>query len=230
MFTQEKSEKKPRKKRIVKQALKSCYNNDEMFEVGIDEAGRGPMFGRVYAAAAVLPKDDSFDHTLMKDSKRFTSSKKIFQAYEYIKQNAISYCVAYSDEETIDRLNIRQATLLTMHNAVKGLEINPDLLLVDGNDFKPMMKMKGESLQQIPHICIEGGDNKYTPIAAASILAKVERDLYIEKLCRQHPELDEFYGILSNKGYGTKKHIDGIKERGISPFHRKTYGICKDYC
>ena len=223
---------KPKRKKVVKTALKSCFTEGDTIEVGIDEAGRGPMFGRVYAAAAILPKDDSFNHTLMKDSKRFHSKKRIMEAYEYIKENAIAYCVQYSDEDTIDRINIRQATLQTMHNAVKGLGVRPDMLLVDGNDFKPMMRMNasGDSLEQISHVCIEGGDNKYTPIAAASILAKVERDLYIEKLCEENPELEEHYGILSNKGYGTKKHLDGIRERGITPFHRKTYGICKDYC
>jgi ribonuclease HII len=82
---------------------------------------------------------------------------------------------------------------------------------------------------QIEHKCIEGGDNKYCAIAAASILAKTERDKYIEALCEENPELDEKYGLVKNKGYGTKKHIDGIKEHGITEYHRKTYGLCKNY-
>lgn len=221
--------KAPRKKRVLTQPLQHYFNNDQSIEVGIDEAGRGPMFGRVYAAAVVLPKDDTFHHEMMKDSKRFHSEKKIMEAYEYIKKNAISYSVEYSDETVIDKINIRQATLLTMHNAIKKLNVQPDLILVDGNDFKPYVRIRDEGFHQTQHICIEGGDNKYTCIAAASILAKVERDNYIKELCKKNPLLDEYYGISGNKGYGTKKHLDGIKQYGISEFHRKTYGICRDY-
>ena len=116
-----------------------------------------------------------------------------------------------------------------MHNAIKDLSVKPELILVDGNDFKPFIRMRDNSLTQTQHICIEGGDNKYTCIAAASILAKVERDIYIKQLCEKNPQLDEYYGISGNKGYGTKKHLDGIREHGISEFHRKTYGICREY-
>ena len=124
-----------------------------------------------------------------------------------------------------------------MHNAVNNIisskNLDPDQvrLLVDGNDFKPMMRLNTKKvLSQINHVCIEGGDNKYTAIAAASILAKVERDKYIEELCTAHPYLDEKYEIRKNKGYGTKNHLNGIKLNGISPWHRRTYGICRDYC
>ncbi len=89
--------------------------------------------------------------------------------------------------------------------------------------------MWGGEIEECPHITIEGGDNKYTPIAAASILAKVARDQYIEELVKKHPELEERYGIAGNKGYGAKKHMDGIKEYGITKWHRKTYGICRNY-
>ena len=222
--------KAPRKKRVLTAPLQHYFSEDSTIEVGIDEAGRGPMFGRVYAAAVILPKDDSFNHHLMKDSKRFHSEKKIMEAYEYIKKNALAYSVQYSDEKEIDRINIRQATLQTMHNAIKTLSIAPEMILVDGNDFKPYIRIRDEGFHQTQHICIEGGDNKYTCIAAASILAKVERDLYIKDLCEKNPQLDEYYGISGNKGYGTKKHLDGIREHGISEFHRKTYGICREYC
>ena len=102
-------------------------------------------------------------------------------------------------------------------------------LLIDGNNFKPLLMVKNDELQSVPHVCIKGGDNKYTAIAAASILAKVERDLYIESLCKENPTLSEYYGLDKNKGYGTRQHLDGIRKYGISQWHRKTYGICKDY-
>ncbi len=204
------------------------YRVEGVLEAGIDEAGRGPLFGRVYVAAVILPQSaDEFDHSLMKDSKRFSSKKKIEQAYEHIIQRAIGYKVAYADEKEIDRINIRQATLSCMHECVQGLPVDPEHLLVDGCDFKPFMTVTDDGFKSIPHTCIEGGDNKYTAIAAASILAKVERDRYVIKMCDEHPWLYEFYGLRSNKGYGTKKHIDGIRKDGITEWHRRSFGICK---
>ena len=101
---------------------------------------------------------------------------------------------------------------------------------MDGNDFTQFISVSKEhGFIQVPSTCIEGGDNKYSAIAAASILAKVSRDTYIEELCKENPILDERYGLLKNKGYGTKKHMDGIKEHGITEFHRKTFGICKQF-
>jgi ribonuclease HII len=108
-------------------------------------------------------------------------------------------------------------------------------LLIDGNDFIPMMKLcggcggGGESYIQIPHICVESGDNTYASIAAASILAKVSRDEYIGEMCKENPELIEKYDLEKNKGYGTKKHMDGIREHGISKWHRRSFGLCKDF-
>jgi ribonuclease HII len=104
-------------------------------------------------------------------------------------------------------------------------------LLIDGNYFNPytMYNKKRKILEPLSHICIEGGDNKYSAIAAASILAKVERDRYIDELCEQNPTLSQYYGIDSNKGYGAKRHLDGIKQYGITQWHRKTFGICKSF-
>jgi ribonuclease HII len=210
---------------------------DTSLEIGVDEAGRGPMLGRVYTAAVILPKDESFNHSLMKDSKKFHSVKKIREAAAYIKSKALYWHVAYADERTIEDINIRNATHRAMHEAIKEVMERSKYnnipqayhLLVDGNDFRPLMVVNADlELFQIPHTCIEGGDNLYSAIAAASILAKVERDLYIEDLCKQEPLLDERYGLLSNKGYGTKIHMEGIQKYGISPYHRKTFGICKD--
>jgi ribonuclease HII len=227
------------KKKKVQEPL-SCYFNKDIniFELGIDEVGRGPMFGRVYAAAVVLPKDDIFDHSQMKDSKRFHSKNKIKQVSEYIKENAIAWSIDYEDENTIDSINILQATQSAMHKAIKNVlkQINNNnndniLLLVDGNYFKPytILNKDKTKIETLNYELIEKGDNKYTSIAAASILAKVERDKYIEDLCVLNPELIENYGIDSNKGYGSKKHMDGIKKYGITKWHRKTFGICKEF-
>ena len=215
--------------------LKTMFDSDTtIIEIGIDEAGRGPMFGRVYAGIVVLPKDNSFNHSQMKDSKKFHSKKKIEQVADYIKQNAIAWAVEYEDEQTIDNINILQATQSAMHKGITNVLsqlsklsiINYDniLILVDGNYFKPFTEIK-----TIKYKMIEQGDNKYTSIAAASILAKTERDKYINELCEENPELVENYDINSNKGYGSKKHMDGIKKYGITKWHRKTFGICKEY-
>jgi len=206
--------------------------DDDIFEIGVDEVGRGPLFGRVYTGAVILPKDTDFDFTLLKDSKKFTNVKKIKEVAEYIKEHAVAWNVTYKDETVVDKINIRQSVLTSMHDSIKGImtENKNYFLLVDGNDFKPYMKFENDTFNQVEHKCIEGGDNKYCAIAAASILAKTERDKYIEDLCEEHPELKERYNLDKNKGYGTKLHIEGIKKYGISKWHRKSYGICKDYC
>ncbi len=224
-------------KKKIPTLLNSRFDADTtIIEIGIDEAGRGPMFGRVYAGIVVLPKDNSFNHSQMKDSKKFHSKKKIEQVADYIKKNAIAWAVEYEDEQTIDNINILQATQSAMHKGItnilsqlsKLVDINYDkiLILVDGNYFNPFTILNGMTIK---YKMIEGGDNKYTSIAAASILAKTERDKYIDELCKENPELVENYDINSNKGYGSKKHMDGIKQYGITKWHRKTFGICKEY-
>ena len=213
--------------------LDKFYKADNsIIEIGVDEVGRGPMFGRVYTAAVILPKTDDFKHDLMKDSKKFTSVRKLKETAQYIKENCIAYSITYEDEESIDKNNILNATHISMHKALKNVLDNNknNLILVDGNSFKPLTYFDNESetIKEYENICITGGDNKYTAIAAASILAKVERDQYIEDLCEKYPKLDEYYDLLKNKGYGTKKHLDGIKEYGISEWHRKTFGLCRN--
>jgi ribonuclease HII len=223
--------------------LQKKYNtsNSNIMEIGIDEAGRGPMFGRVYSAAVILPNNEDFKYELLKDSKRFTSEKKINEVADYIKTNALYWSVSYEDEKTIDSINIRQATLCAMHKAINELikqnnSINNSninecyYLLVDGNDFKAYTYYCEAThiIKQINHILIEGGDNKFCSIAAASILAKVERDKYIREMCINFPKLNIYYGLLKNKGYGTSKHMEGIKKYGISKWHRTTYGCCKE--
>ncbi len=219
-----------------KKLLEPFYNTSkEIIEIGIDEAGRGPMFGRVYAACVVFSKDLDLNYSNIKDSKKFTSKKKLNEAYEWVKKNALYYSVNYEDEKTIDKINIRQATLKAMHKCIDDVVNYNNLvkdncsILVDGNDFKPYLYWDDNMLIQIPHTCIKGGDNLYVSIAAASILAKVERDKYISELCEENNYLIDNYDILNNKGYGTKKHMEGINKHGITQWHRTSYGICKNY-
>ena len=205
-----------------REILKSFYKKD-CLEVGLDEAGRGPLFGRVYVGAAILPPED-FDHSLMRDSKKLSERKRLV-AYDYIKENAIDWGVFYYDEKYIDDMNIHKATYNAMHKVLDTLQVRPTMILVDGNYFNPYSFEE----EQVDHVCIEQGDNTYSAIAAASILAKVSRDEYIQKLCDDNPTLDEYYNLRSNKGYGAAKHIDGIKQHGITEWHRKSFGICRRY-
>lgn len=228
--------------------LEHFYLDDlDTIEIGADEAGRGPLFGRVYSAAVILPKDNSFDHFKMKDSKKFHSKKHIDEVADYIKKNALAWYVSFEDEKTIDQINILQATQKAMHTAIletrnqykelmkkQEKKENNDYkfyLLIDGNYFNPISYYNKNinKIESLPYTCIEGGDNKYTAIAAASILAKVERDKYIEELCKENPGLIEKYGIDQNKGYGARRHLDGIKEHGITVWHRRSFGICKTF-
>ena len=226
-------------KRVRNNVLRPFFREDGCIEIGVDEAGRGPLFGRLYVAATILPKT-GFRHDLMKDSKRFSSQKKIQEVAEYIKTNAIAWTVKYAEPEVIDEINIRQAVLRTMRECCRELvekmttqhtddTVSPICLLIDGNDFPPFTVFNPitETLEEIESHTIEGGDNLYTCIAAASILAKVTRDEYIANLCNEHPTLIEHYGIDKNKGYGTATHMRGIREFGTTQWHRKSYGPCK---
>jgi ribonuclease HII len=200
--------------------LKTFYNEDTL-EVGIDEAGRGPMFGRVYSAATIIPQDDTFKQPFIKDSKKL-SEKKRNDAYDYIINNAIDWSVTWKDEKYVDSKNIYNATYDSMHQTLRELNVKPEYILVDGSDFQIYV----EDCEIIPHRCVVKGDNAYASIAAASILAKVSRDRYINDMCDKFPLLDTYYDLRNNKGYGTKKHMEGIRHYGISPWHRKTFGIC----
>jgi ribonuclease HII len=186
---------------------------------GIDEAGRGPLFGRVYAAAVIL--NEGFDVSRVKDSKKFTSEKKRKEAAEYIQANSL-WKIAWMDEGVIDQINILQATMRAMREASLG--VPADRLLVDGNSFKPIFRTVGEDIVLIPYECIVKGDVTHPCISAASILAKVARDEYVREMCDTYPELNR-YGLQKNKGYGTREHIDAIREHGLSRWHRKSFHL-----
>ena len=220
------------------------YDSGNHYEIGIDEAGRGPLFGRLYVAACVLPKerDSEFHFEWMCDSKKIHSRKKMQELAEYIKTHALAWHIHFIEANVIDTINIRQAVLMAMHECAKQVILKLSsrsdptthylreyMLFVDGNDFTPHMTFNPatQTLEEIPFETIEGGDNKYAFIAAASILAKNERDTYVEELCEKYPLLNERYGLAKNMGYGTQIHRDGIKTWGITQWHRKSYGICK---
>lgn len=200
--------------------LKTYYNENTL-EVGIDEAGRGPMFGRVYSAAVIIPQDDTFKQSFIKDSKKL-SEKKRNEAYDFIINNSIDWSVSWKDEKYIDAKNIYNATYDSMHQTLDELQVKPEYILVDGSDFQIYI----DKCEIIPHKCVVKGDNEYSSIAAASILAKVSRDNYIHEMCDKYPKLDKYYDLRNNKGYGTKNHMEGIRKYGISPWHRKSFGIC----
>lgn len=244
--TEVKVKKTRTKKEVV--PLQTYFDIGNQYEIGVDEAGRGPMFGRLYVAAVILPKDGNFKHGDMKDSKKFTNKDKIKETAEYIKQNAIAWNIQYIENTIIDKINILQSVMQGMHAAIRcvtdivdtrnndisGDYIRKYLLLIDGNYFTPHMIFDetSQSLQEIPYETVEGGDNKYTCIAAASILAKVAHDEYIAEMCTKYPILIERYSLDTHVGYGTKRHLDGIREHGITQWHRRTFGCCKTakYC
>jgi ribonuclease HII len=186
------------------------FLHKKLIEAGIDEAGRGCYAGPVFAAAVILPKD--FHHPLLRDSKKLKEKDRDLLR-PVIEKEAIAYAVASVDHEEIDRINILQASYKAMHLALDNLLILPEQLLVDGNRFKPYQKM--------PHHCIIKGDDKYSAIAAASILAKTYRDDFIKKLHRQYPQ----YGWEKNKGYGTLSHRKAIEQYGLCEYHRKSFKL-----
>jgi ribonuclease HII len=179
-------------------------------EAGCDEAGRGPLAGPVVASAVILPAD--YQNELLNDSKQLKRSHR--EALEIqIKAEALAWAVCEVSPEEIDEINILNASFLAMHRSLDQLKIRPELLLIDGNRFK--------KYQTIPHECIVKGDGKYLSIAAASILAKVERDRIMTKAAQQYPG----YGWESNAGYPTLKHRQAIRDLGITPLHRKSFRL-----
>lgn len=174
---------------------------------GIDEAGRGPLAGPVFAAAVILPMD--FEIEGLNDSKKLTQKKRE-QLFDIIVENAVSYSIATATEIEIDEINILKATFLAMNRAVDGLEVSPDIALIDGNQ-KPGLKIEERTMIK--------GDAKSVSIAAASILAKVSRDRYMIELSKIYPQ----YFFEKHKGYGTKLHYEMLEQHGISQVHRRTF-------
>ena len=186
---------------------KQAYEKGYPVVCGVDEAGRGPLAGPVYAAAVILPPDARIDG--VNDSKKL-SEKKREALFDIIQQVALSSCVASASVEEIDAHNILNATYLAMQRAVAGLSPQPQMVLVDGNRL-PSLPMASQAIVK--------GDSLSLSIAAASILSKVSRDRFMKELAQQYPQ----YQLEKHKGYGTKLHRELIREYGPSPIHRKTF-------
>lgn len=190
-------------------------------EIGIDEAGRGPLIGRVYAGAVIW--DQSLECEYINDSKKL-SKKKRKLAFDWIHENIKYWGIGYADEKEIDNINILNATKLAMDRAIEDLKKKykkkVDYLLIDGCNWEnKFINYHVESIVK--------GDSKYYSIAAASILAKEYHDIHINDIILENPEYNTRYDLLKNMGYPTKKHIEGIEKYGITEYHRKSFNRCK---
>lgn len=183
---------------------------DYKFECGTDEAGRGCLAGPVTAAAVILPIH--FSNSMLNDSKKLSKSKRNILK-PIIEQDATAFAVAHIFENTIDDINILNASILAMHKAIEKLTIMPEFIVVDGNTFKPF--------KHVPFKTIIKGDGKYLNIAAASILAKTYRDAYLDNMHNEFP----MYNWKQNKGYPTKEHRAAIKQYGVTKYHRKSFRL-----
>jgi len=185
-----------------------------MLEVGCDEAGRGCLAGPVVAAAVVLPPD--FHDPVLNDSKKLSKAKRNLLK-EKIQDLAIDYGIGVVGNNEIDKINILNASFMAMHLAINQLKsVEPELILVDGNRFKPYKFVK--------HVCIVKGDGKYMSIAAASILAKTYRDKLMTEYAESYPQ----YDWHKNVGYPTKTHRNAIRKYGVSVLHRKSFRLLED--
>lgn len=189
--------------------LSSSFTPD-LIEAGCDEVGRGCLAGPVVAAAVILPK--GYQHELLNDSKQLNHGERTLLQDDIVR-DAIAWAVAEVSNEEIDTINILNASYKAMHLALEQLSIKPQLLLIDGNRFKPFHDIKFE--------CIVKGDGKYLSIAAASVLAKNYRDELMSRLSEQYPG----YGWQTNVGYPTEEHREGIRTLGITPLHRRTFQL-----
>jgi Ribonuclease HII len=189
--------------------LRPFFHKDHI-EAGCDEAGRGCLAGPVFASAVILPKD--FYHPLLNDSKQVLEEHR-YELRPYIERHAVAFAVASLCNKKIDKYNILKASFKSMHIAIKQLQVQPQLLLIDGNRFIAFKK--------IPHKCIIQGDAEYASIAAASILAKTYRDDYMKELHKKYPK----YNWAQNKGYATREHQQALNKFGPSRFHRKSFRL-----
>ncbi len=207
--------------------MKRHWCDDDAIEVGMDEAGRGSLWGRLYVGAVIMsPDDDAYDDggvmlRQIMDSKKLTPKKREALA-EYIHENAIEAVVAWSEPEEIDRINILRADMAAMNRALDALQTPFQRILVDGDFWEPASQHA-----DVPALTIVEGDAQSLTIAAASILAKVAHDQWVRETVRSQPELDERYGLAQNMGYGTAAHIAGLNTWGAHSLHRRSFAPVK---
>lgn len=200
---------------------------------GVDEAGRGTMFGSLVASAVIMPTNyddnDKLVHEI-KDSKK-VSPKKRKKLAEYIKNTALAYGIGVATAQEVDTYNVLQANYMAMHRALDEVysKIKFKHIYVDGSAFKPYIAPEEQTDGWIPFTCVVDGDAKYLNIAAASILAKTHHDELIEKLLNDNPVWKNKYGFETNQGYGTKKHFEGLEQYGITSEHRKSFAPIRKY-
>ncbi len=217
--------------------LEPHYFKDKV-EAGCDEAGRGCLAGSVYAAAVILP--EGYDNPELNDSKKLTPQRR-YALRESIERDAVAWAIGVVTPEEIDKINILHASFLAMHRAVAALAVSPEALVIDGNRFdaynpsvpEQLFKTRPHKLGNgisectgdgngcLPFACVVKGDGRYQTIAAASILAKTFRDDYMDGLAKEYP----YYDWQDNKGYPTRRHREGIRLHGITPYHRRSYNL-----
>ena len=209
--------------------MKRQWIEDGLVEVGLDEAGRGSLWGRLYVGAVIMsPEDEAyFDNGValrqIKDSKKLTRRRRAILA-DYIRETAIETVTAWSEPEEIDTLNILRADMAAMHRALASLQTPFQRILVDGDVWDTYIDT---SSNPVPALTIIEGDSVSLTIAAASILAKEAHDDWVKEMVAAEPSLDERYGFSSNMGYGTQAHMTGLKVWGAHPLHRKSFAPVK---
>jgi|SRR6478609_3577526 len=206
--------RKKREKREKPVLLDKIGKKD--LQAGVDEVARGCLFGPVYAAAVILNPNEPL-HEWLNDSKKVTKKRRAV-VRQWIEKTAVAWAVASVQNDVIDEINIRNAAMKAMNVAIDNLTTRPNFLLIDGDYFEAQ-----ESISDIPFVTIVQGDAKYANIAAASILAKEHHDQFIREMISKDPDLHIQYDVGNNVGYGTKRHIEGLKTHGASIHHRKSF-------
>ena len=201
------------------------YLNKGDLEVGCDEAGRGSLVGSVFAAAVVWRQDEAFDaeeFEAITDSKKLSAQKRE-TLRDFIEKRALAWAVTQSTTGEIEEFNILHASINAMHKAIRQLPIEPQQILVDGNKWRTYYATKNGKKYVVPNVCVVKGDSTYLSIAAASILAKTYRDDYMRELDKEFP----MYHWAKNMGYGTREHLQALRQYGLSPYHRKKFNLIK---
>lgn len=218
-------EKERKRKELEEKKQLLPYQREDIVELGIDECGLGSLFGPCFVSGVILPKNikelilNSPEKIIIRDSKKM-NRKQRETACEFIEKHAVEYFILSKTNEEIDEKNILQIRYESYHEIIKNMNIRPEKILIDGDKFQPY--------ENIDYECINGGDNIYMCIAAASILSKTYHDRYLIDLVEKEPELEK-YDLVNNMGYGTANHLKAIEDHGITKYHRMSYGICRKF-